>query len=38
MAAAERWDYHYILWFGDISAALINAGYHAVVPAGKRSS
>ncbi|KAF2103606.1 aquaporin-like protein [Rhizodiscina lignyota] len=37
MAASERWDFHYILWFGDISAALINAGLHLLVPSGKRS-
>jgi hypothetical protein len=38
MAASERWDYHYILWTGDITAAMINAGYHLLVPAGVRSA
>jgi len=38
MAASERWDYHYILWIGDISAALINAGFILLVPTGKRSA
>ena len=35
MAASERWKFHYVHWLGDISAALINAGFHRLVPAGK---
>jgi hypothetical protein len=35
MAASEKWNYHYIHWLGDLCAALINAGFHQLVPAGK---
>lgn len=32
MTAAKRFDYHYIHWLGDITAAVMNGVLYALLP------